>query len=83
MNTYTNEQLSLALAKMLPDTFNVDEDIVFETEWLHVCWLIEQTFVLTDKYIDYLSYLPGENPVSASWQTRTIALAKMKGVEIV
>jgi len=60
MPTYTNHQLQLALAKMLPEKLIIHKlggewETVFwknkpigsgevqETEWLHVCWLIEQT----------------------------------------
>lgn len=57
MNTHPSDlSLQLALAKMLPDklkiTHGVYQDFVYwlpsttrpvkETEWLHVCWLIEQ-----------------------------------------
>jgi len=59
---YTDQQLQLALAKMLPDKFliwwssnipticwaNVGGNVkppVNHTEWLHVCWLIEQALL--------------------------------------
>lgn len=69
---------------------------VLDTELLHICWLIEQT--LTEKqdvwFLQKLSqqrYRDGESgtigtlldrSIHASWQQRTIALAKVKGIEI-
>lgn len=70
---------------------------VKDTELLHVCWMVEET--LTEKedvwFLQKLSqqrYRDGESgtigtlidrSVHASWQQRTIALAKVKNVEIV
>ena len=50
--TYIDIQLKQALAKMLPDTFNIDDEfmywdgthtLVLDTELLHLCWLVEET----------------------------------------
>lgn len=70
---------------------------VLDTELLHICWLVEQT--LTEKedvwFLQKLSqerYEQGEGgtigtlidrSVHATWQQRVIALAKVKGVDIV
>lgn len=104
MNIYTDAQLQLALSKMLPETLHVttknvvewlpNHGRVNETEWLHVCWLIEEE--LSDKEIDlYLFVLdsvvdlgPFPSRISAfryhsSWQQRVIALAKVRGMEII
>ncbi len=72
------------------------ESYVLDTELLHICWLIEQA--LTEKedvwFLQRLSqqrYLDGEcgtigtlidRSVHATWQQRTIALAKVKGITI-
>ena len=56
----TDAQLKIALAKMLPDTFyisanttlcwlNQNGDKVFDTELLHVCWLVEDGLAYEDK----------------------------------
>lgn len=103
----TDQQLQLALAKMLPETLipavtagkfwwngNQRQRIVgceiINTEWLHVCWLVEQTLsdeqrdvyiisLMTD--VDGTRYM--NRGVSATWQQRALALCKVKGVEIV
>ena len=56
---------------------------VHETEWLYVCWLVEQTLNKSEKNI-YRSYFIGDNEhsISASWQQRAQALAKVKGIEV-
>ena len=63
---------------------------VQDTEWLHVCWLVEQQFNNFDhqRYVNQL-YEEAEPHTrlmhpdcSPSWQQRAIALAKVKGVEI-
>ena len=108
---YTDAQLQLALAKMLPDELYHDEGYdqgehkfvhwrtnnpVLYTEWLHVCWLVEQTLTL-DQKIQFVSELRKTLPdkevqhfivevaylINTSWQQRATALAKVKGVEIV
>lgn len=112
---YTDAQLRLALAKMLPEKLIVvsllmDPPIptvkwidgrgfpaekVKDTEWLHVCWLVENTLSRllpapphtsseASRYIEILEDLYGtKGCVIATWQQRAIALAKVKGVEIV
>ncbi len=75
---------------------------ILDTEWLHVCWLVEQG--LNDKEsVEFAKVFCDEcekqftqeqkrslsdhtifyRLLSASWQQRTIALCKVKGVEIV
>lgn len=113
MNNYTDTQLKQALTKLLPELLeNYYQDIpfdnfllswirrkreVYDTELLHLCWLVEQT--LTEKedvwFLQKLSqkrYEQGEGgtigtlidrSVHATWQQRVIALAKVKEIEIV
>jgi hypothetical protein len=118
--TPTDQQLQLALARMLPEMLMVDlEPIdesaqssqvcgikwrsgnsycdyvdVRETEWLHVCWLVEQgadrqNFALA--YQQELERIAAHNRTDkrgrwavyhASWQQRATALAKVKGVNL-
>ena len=64
---------------------------VINTELLHLFWLVEETLnresarsytlELHPKYINHLS--ADWCILHATWQQRTIALAKVKGVEIV
>lgn len=59
---------------------------ILDTELLHLCWLVEETLSLDDRYRfinainDSILYWAHAH---ATWQQRTIALAKVKGVEIV
>lgn len=55
---------------------------VLDTELLHLCWLVEQTLgELWPVY--YAQFVEFEGiTINAPWQARTIALAKVKGVEI-
>jgi len=71
---------------------------VKETEWLHVCWLVEQTLIPTRRgqYNAELSLIVCTrclssavkepeyiyNLLNASWQQRAEALAKIKGINI-
>lgn len=98
--THTDQQLKQALAKMLPDTliwwngflgYKTDELYkrdVYDTELLHLCWLVEETLVPgTMRWMDYMdsmndAVLP-HSLIHATWQQRTIALCKVKEVEIV
>ena len=118
--SHTDQQLQLALAKMLPEKIGVDnecgleenetwlfwrasnsadcEDYIRNTEWLHVCWLVEQTLerpardgfdwelkkvINNGKEYDTWSWtVDAPKMISASWQQRATALAKVKGVEI-
>lgn len=89
----TDQQLQLALAKMLPErTIWYDkpywivkipyespakgegERIMYDTEWLHVCWLVEKT--LTE---DQAFYYAGTVQYNSPWQQRAEALCKVKG----
>lgn len=66
---------------------------VLDTELLHICWLIEQSIPSSAfstalmRVIQDVSCWPAVDSryatASASWHLRTIALAKVKGVEIV
>jgi hypothetical protein len=67
---------------------------VLDTELLHLCWLVEET--LYGDYEKYSQELVSEvkigdiavdrdywsPPYHATWQQRVIALAKVKGIEI-
>lgn len=60
---------------------------VLDTELLHLCWLVEETLTMGQR-LDYLNYLDNRTDddwltCHATWQQRVIALAKVKGVEIV
>jgi hypothetical protein len=52
---------------------------VLDTELLHLCWLVEEE-VKGLNYDVYETLL--HRDISATWQQRVIALAKVKGVEI-
>lgn len=61
---------------------------VADTELLHLCWMAEESMnaeLYINKYIEtlYLECGNGRAAAHASWQQRTIALCKVKGVEIV
>lgn len=97
-------QLQLALAKMLPEKIKirlldgvvtihwiVANSISSEikgTEWLHVCWLVEQELSRNDHdhFLRALQIVTTEEPnwfracTSASWQQRALALCKVKGI---
>lgn len=119
---YTDQQLQLALAKMLPDMLAIEPVTltngesyvrwcynsllnhpsrrlslkVLDTEWLHVCWLVEETILASQQYayMEKLASIAGECDCfetdashafrvgHATWQQRAIALAKVKGLEI-
>ena len=106
--TYTDTQLKQALAKMLPEQtktvndgslfWNTETDYreIYDTELLHLCWLVEEEIwchtgsddyaqEVWNQYTYHLAMLMEPNPcrTHATWQQRTIALAKVKGVEIV
>jgi hypothetical protein len=59
---------------------------VLDTELLHLCWLVEETLMSTLKqeadYIYLIDVSDIGNPIHATWQQRTIALCKVKGIEI-
>lgn len=70
---------------------------ILDTELLHLCWLVEET--LTDDewfvyewfvfknilraYVPYSKAKGVTRTIHATWQQRTPALAKVKGIEIV
>ena len=70
---------------------------VLDTELLHLCWLVEGTLddggtgdeppeVCGTQVMEYVGVLASDTEFStlhATWQQRTIALCKVKGVEIV
>lgn len=68
---------------------------LLDTELLHLCWLVEEK-IYSPKHRpicwqDYQNHLASETSdlksisamLHASWQQRVIALAKVKGIEIV
>lgn len=71
---------------------------VLDTELLHLCWMVEETLPKPDSeegdtdqvYINHLGFTDYcdcyhklfANVCHASWQQRVIALAQVKGVEI-
>ena len=68
-----------------------DQRRVLDTELLHLCWLVERS-LHDDSYPTYIRSLhntvwndsDGKNTrwESATWKKRTIALAKVLGIEI-
>ena len=90
---YTDTQLKTALAKMLPelifesgDLYIYDTDFgigghrqVFNTELLHLCWLVWETLPLHERFRCYEIL---ESLIWATWQQRVAALAKVKGIKI-
>ena len=70
--------------------------VVKDTEWLHICWMVEETLTLSEcgKYNQALADIVIELRLSfkevgpkvwmfhATWQQRAIALAKVKGIKI-
>ena len=66
--------------------------LVLDTELLHLCWLVEESLTAA-QVVSYYSELcnllgdgnglPQWTKVHATWQQRVIALAKVKGIEIV
>ena len=64
---------------------------VNDTELLHLCWLVEKNLTELEMfgsgtkqgYHDYvLDEVKEQSCIHATWQQRTIALAKVKGVEV-
>jgi hypothetical protein len=63
---------------------------VLDTELLHLCWLVEETLNKKEKRDVQEELVNEETPYEdlfwdichATWQQRTIALAKVKGIEI-
>lgn len=99
MTTYTDTQLQQALVKMLPEKLFIarngllawrpevvpnehhSDDIqnnLKDTELLQICWEIEETLSEYESF-DYSCDIK----YHATWQQRTPALCKVKGVEIV
>ena len=64
-----------------------------DTELLHLCWLVEESLTNDQWFAYHLTLIMLTKPSAtcvadsftchSSWQQRTIALAKVKGVEIV
>ena len=54
---------------------------VRDTELLHLCWLVEEAMPYSREWVDYTNILAAD-AISATWQQRIIALAKVKGIEI-
>lgn len=63
---------------------------VLDTELLHLCWLVEETLTKREcqDYTQGMNWeeTPNTPPYDyvwhATWQQRTIALAKVKGIEL-
>jgi len=87
----TDQELKLALVKMLPEIYwnSIDDCAywivglrhgrVLDTEWLHVCWLVEQTLsgMQMLKYQRILSHICENSTLRAThatWQQRATAL---------
>lgn len=112
---YTDTQLKIALAKMLPDELTLEGTVLLwrvprhggwhvdDSQLLHLCWLVEETFTHKSNYVGKYGEIPIEYFIAlrdvcyetkhsgisielamlhATWQQRTIALAKVKGIEI-
>ena len=58
-----------------------NNDPVLDTELLHLCWLVEEAMPYSREWVDYTNILAND-AISATWQNRIIALAKVKGIEI-
>ena len=92
----SDTELQISLAKMLPEMIKQSESIpgnflwrfdcgagarVLATEWLHVCWLVEQTLgELWPVYYTHFMEIGGI-AIHASWQQRAEALCKVKGIQ--
>lgn len=96
----SDQELKLALCGLLPkqicvrnnklfwgdDSFSGELPEVLETEWLHICHLVEMTLEKEKLNLSYAHELynvvvpEGQQPFMASWQQRTAALLKVKGV---
>ncbi len=84
--------IDYALSKEILFLFwKIDHVYIKESELLHVCWLIEQTLTVDEMYLKYKSALSDvvadkclkthtANLFRPSWQQRTMALAKVKGL---
>lgn len=74
-----NTEQKEGLCYCWPDSLN-RQSSVRDTELLHLCWLIEET-LNNSQYSAFYCSLNGRH-ISSSWQQRTIALAKIKGIEL-
>ena len=82
---------TLSFAWVVRENHNVQNlSIVRDTEWLHICWLVEQTFD-EEQFCDFHTYLWDQadnyeqrcrGSVSASWQLRAQAICKVKGIVV-
>jgi hypothetical protein len=64
-----------------------DSRQVLDTEWLHVCWLVEEELKKDAGkwtwFVDLLRKQPYYGgSIHATWQQRAIALCKVKGIEV-
>lgn len=95
----TDLELQIELAKLVPERLEIinkavfwkdtpfsQGDLVQDTEWLHVCWLIERgmTDGVHDQFTDIIYHIDSriERGISASWQQRARAILKVKGKEV-
>ena len=65
----------------------LNSHVVRDTELLHICWLVENN-LNEDEWMLYFDYLEQQTTMdkyitNSPWQHRTIALAKVKGIEII
>ncbi len=62
------------------DTVNRNHETVKRTEWLHICWLVEQglSYEQQGEYRYQLLQLGSYECLRASWQQRATALIKVK-----
>jgi len=85
--TPTDTQLKQALAKMLPNDVTLYDGMLLwpirDTELLHLCWLTEKAISDIELYRSWHDMLSHTGGLSATWQQRTMALAKVLGVKIV
>lgn len=96
---HTDDQLKRVLAEMLPEKlywrdnmalsrspYDGREDVL-DTELLQICQWIEDALSDNKQWLvtaNLADIVPSERPIAnASWQQRTIALARVKNVEIV
>ena len=69
-------------------SYSTNGQAVLDTELLHLCWLVEETLD-EQKQCDFIAELMDGMGLSlwqryhTTWQQRVIALAQVKGIEIV
>ena len=83
---YTDDQLKQLLAKLSGNAAGVRFDVRLESEYLHLCSLVEAGLTIAEHNTYRAAiYSVVQNPrdcFSATWQQRTRALAEVKGVTL-